>query len=564
MTRTAKAAALGALAAGLLAACGGVPTSGPIQQGPVIAAAGDDQFIRVIARPPVDGMSPEAIVQGFQEATASPDPGYSVARSYLTPTASSTWDPTAGVEIYDNNGLTPTTKNGSVVEEGVLTATIDSQGEYSVAPPGSTRRWDYTLSQVDGEWRIASLPAGLVLSPGDIERSYRSFDLYFWTRDFGTLVPAPVTIPISESGVATQLVRGLLGGPTSWIAPAVRTGFPEGTHLLVDAVPVVDGVAQVALSREVLSADETARQKLSAQLTWTLRQLPDVTGVAISVNGQPLTVAGSAAVQPIDAWPSVNPDALSARATAYALAKGAVVKLSAEGAATPVAKVRPTISQPGVSLDLTKLAALSSGGSQLYVGKLGDGTLTLAYTGSDLSRPSWDSSGDVWISDRGVGLVVVTGTRARRIPVGDVGPGFDPHGITAVAVSRDGTRLAMLVRRGSVVEPWVARIERSGDALKVASPRRVTGAVIEAVDVAWLDADTLSVLGSSGQNALEVLELGVGSARTRRSAAPDSRATTIAAAPDRPVLLGDGTSTWRATAPSWTLVAGVTDAVYPG
>jgi len=226
--------------------------------------------------------------------------------------------------------------------------------------------------------------------------------------------------------------------------------------------------------------------------------------------------------------------------------------------------VRPTISQPGVSLDLTKLAALSSGGSQLYVGKLDDGTLTLAYTGSDLSRPSWDSSGDVWISDRGVGLVVVTGTRARRIPVGDVGPGFDPHGITAVAVSRDGTRLAMLVRRGSVVEPWVARIERSGDALKVASPRRVTGAVIEAVDLAWLDADTLSVLGSSGQNALEVLELGVGSARTRRSAAPDSRATTIAAAPDRPVLLGDGTSTWRATAPSWTLVAGVTDAVYPG
>jgi hypothetical protein len=31
------------------------------------------------------------------------------------------------------------------------------------------------------------------------------------------------------------------------------------------------------------------------------------------------------------------------------------------------------------------------------------------------------------------------------------------------------------------------------------------------------------------------------------------------------VLLGNnGTSTWRATAPSWTVVPNATDAVYPG
>lgn len=562
---TARVAALAAVAVGLLSACGGVPTSGPIQQGPVVAAAGSNQFVRVIARPPTDGMSPEAIVQGFQEATASPDPGYTVARAYLAGAASATWDPTAGVEIYDSNGLTTTVRNGTVAEAGVLTATIDATGEYAVAPPESKRVWNYTLTKVDGQWRIASLPAGLVLSPGDIDRSYRSFDLYFWTRDLATLVPAPVTIPVPESGAATQLVRGLLAGPTPWIAPAVRTGFPEGTRLAVDAVPVVDGIAQVALSREVLNTDDVARQKLAAQLTWTLRQLSDVTGVQITVNGQPLPVAGSAAIQPIDGWPSANPDALSDRATAYALSKGVVVKLSADSAATPVAKVRPTIGLPAVSLDLTRVAGVSEDGASLYSGRLADGALTDVYEGSDLSRPSWDSAGNLWVADRGRGVIMVRGTRMSRMPIGDVPSGFDPRGVTALAVSRDGTRLAMLVRRGSQVEPWVARIERTSGNVTVAAPRRVTSQVVEAVGIAWLDADTIAVLGSTGQTSLDVLELGVGSSRAIRTiVTPDSHATTIAAAPDRPLLLGDGTSTWRATAPSWTLVADIDDAVYPG
>jgi hypothetical protein len=275
-------------------------------------------------------------------------------------------------------------------------------------------------------------------------------------------------------------------------------------------------------------------------------------------------VAGSSAVQPIDGWPSANPDALSDRATAYALSKGVVVKLSPESAATPVAKVRPTVTLPAVSLDLTRLAGVSDDGSSLFSGRLADGGLTQVFQGTNLSRPSWDSAGNLWVADRGRGVVVVRAGRAAHVPIGDAGDGFDPRGVTALAVSRDGTRLAMLVRRGSEVEPWVARIERNGDTVTVASPRRVSSQVAEAVDLAWLDADTIDVLGSTGQTGLQVLELAVGSSRVRTSLTPDPRVTTIAAAPDRPVLLGDPTRTWRATAPSWTLVPDIDDAVYPG
>ena len=79
-----------------------------------------------------------------------------------------------------------------------------------------------------------------------------------------------------------------------------------------------------------------------------------------------------------------------------------------------------------------------------------------------------------------------------------------------------------------------------------------------------MDAGTLAVLGTESQTSLEVLELGVGSSRIRRTAAPDSRVTMLAAAPGRPLLVANDTSTWRFVSPSWSVQDGVTDPVYPG
>ena len=96
------------------------------------------------------------------------------------------------------------------------------------------------------------------------------------------------------------------------------------------------------------------------------------------------------------------------------------------------------------------------------------------------------------------------------------------------------------------------------------SPRRVTTQVVEAVDLAWLDADTLAVLGSTGETPRDLLEVRLGSSRMRTTVTPGSDVVTVAAAPDRPVLLGNEATTWRSTAPSWTVVPNASDAVYPG
>ena len=546
-----------------LSACAGIPTAGPVQQGPVTAPPGEDQVIRVIANPPQPGMTPQQIVRGFQVATASPDGEYKIAKLYLTDDARGTWDPSAGVMIYDQSGLTPTPSASSVDVVGRMSGTIGSSGEYDVAAPGTKLTTSYGVTKVDGQWRISAPPNGLVLGAADIERGYRSYNLYFFTRDFTTLVPDPITVPLTGSGLPTLLVRTLVAGATPWIAPALRTAFPEGTKLSVDSVPVLDGIAQIDLTPEVLKADDTTRQKLSAQIVWTLRQLPDITGVQITVNGQPLPVPGVGTVQPITSWPLSDPDALSSLALGHAVDKRGVLTIGKDNEISAV-KVKPDLVLPGVSLDSSRVAGLSADRRSVYEARLVDGaTGVRRYTGRALSRPTWDSTGAYWVVDRGVGLVMVKDGKASTMPVAEMPTGMTDGDLISAAVSRDGTRMALLVGRGTRVEPLVARIERVGDKIRVASPRRVESTLTEAVDLAWADADTLAVLGTSGASSLEVLLLDVGSSRLRRVSAPE-QSVTLAAAPGHPLLVGAGATVFRSSGTTWSRVTEAQYPVYPG
>jgi len=402
-----------------------------------------------------------------------------------------------------------------------------------------------------------------VLGAADIERGYRSYNLYFFTRDFSTLVPDPVTVPLTGSGLPTLLVRTLVAGATPWIAPALRTALPEGTKLSVDSVPVLDGIAQIDLTPEVLKADDTTRHKLSAQIVWTLRQLPDISSVQITVNGQPLPVPGVATIQPISSWPLADPDALSSLALGHAVDKRGLLTIGKDNEISAV-KVKPDLVLPGVSLDSSRVAGLSPDRRSVYESRLADGaTGVRRYTGRALSRPTWDQTGAYWVVDRGVGLVMVKDGKAAVMPVAAMPTGMTDGDLISAAVSRDGTRMALLVSRGTQVEPLVARIERVGDKIRVASPRRVESTLTEAVDIAWSDADTLAVLGTSGASSLEVLLLDVGSSRLRRVAAPEG-SVTLAAAPGHPLLVGAGPTVFRSAGTTWSRVTEALYPVYPG
>ncbi len=555
-----------ALSVALSACAASIPESGPIIEGPAGGAGADGQVIRVIARPPADGATPVDIVRGFLEANASFQDDYAVARAYLTTSSATTWNPAAQTAVYDGSAA-------KVAPEGEAKATltapflgvIDSQGSYSVEPSGSVVDKAFETVRENGQWRITAPPAGLLLNRNDVERGYRTYNAYFLDPQFGTVVPDPLTIPSVGSAVATTLVRRLLAGPTEWLAPAVRTAFPQGASLAIDSVPVDGGIAQVSLDASALALDEKTRAALSAQIVWTLRQLPEIAGVRISAGGVPLTVAGQPAVQTVDAWPTFNPDAFAPTAVGYAITDKGVVRLRTDGAEVvsgAAGSGKTGLSSIAIAGDGLTIAAVDAKGEKLVQAPVAEGSAwRTRIEGTGLASIGFDHEGTVWWVDvNGVHAFAQIGPTTIPVTVEGVGRAR-PVGIS---VSRDGTRAAVLLRRGPRTEVALMRIERRGDGIRLSGARRVESVIGSAVDVAWASATELAVLGSEGAGPLQVFSIELGPAAIRAIAAPPA-ATSIAAAPLRDILVGSSSGTiWDYDRLQWRAALVGRSPTYPG
>ncbi len=527
----------------LASACATIPTSGPIEQGAQIGGDREDQFVRVIARPPRPDMTPTQLVDGFLQASASFDGDHAVARDYLTPAASRTWKPDLGVRVYDNLGMTITEQPaGALTATGGLDGSISVAGQYGVAEPGKQLSAKFAVTSIDGQWRISSLPDGLILSRSDVDRAFRTYDVYFFDPTYSVLVPDPRTVPVLGPGLPTTLVQRLLDGPTPWLAPAVRTAIPAGTDLGLAAVPLDGGVARVDLTAAVLGADDRTRQALSAQLVWTLRQLPDVAAVDISVGGQPLPVPGVGSPQPQDAWPTVDPGGLLPPVLAYAVdARGRPVALDPDGTrvlAAAAALPEQSFAAVSVAPDQTTFAVLGADARSLWTGGIGPGsTMDKRVEAAELSRPNFDRYGQVWYVDRGprggVRLLRKEG-KPISVPVDGLSAGT---AVLGLSVARDGTRAALLTRTGATSTLLLARIERRGDTVRLAAPRRVEVRLTDVADVAWDAADQLAVLGSDGAGPTQAFVVDIARGQVRAVGAP-TEPRSIAAGPAQPLLIG--------------------------
>ncbi|MEZ5117369.1 MAG: LpqB family beta-propeller domain-containing protein [Candidatus Nanopelagicales bacterium] len=551
----------------LLAGCSSIPTSGPIEQGAQIGLDPEDQFIRVIARPPRPGMTPTQVVEGFLEASASFDGDHAVAREYLAPPIRPAWDPSAGVRVYDSPGLTlEETETGRVSATGGLVGTISADGRFEVAPPGRELSEELVLAQVDGEWRITALPPGLVLSRSDVERAFRTYDVYFFDPAFSILVPDPRTIPVIGPGLATTLAAAVLSGPTRWLAPAVRTAVPDGTELALEAVPIENGIARVDLTAPALGADDTTRRALSAQLVWTLKQLPDVTAVDLTVSGQPYVVPGATSPQPRDSWPNVDPAGLAPGTTPYVVRDQALLRLGTTGP-QPVSGAAgegdPPLGTVALSADGTALAAVSPDGARLYTGEVEPGgALTERLVSEGLSAPALDRTATAWTVD-GTGVVQRVAADGTVTPVAVDGLPDDAT-VLDLALSRDGTRAALVLRRGTRTLLQVARIERRGADVRIAGPQRVETRLSEVDDVVWEGPETLAVLASDGAGPTQVFLVDVARGTLRALGAPEDPRY-VAAAPAQPLLVGAGDGrVYQSSSGLWRPRTQGTAPVYPG
>jgi hypothetical protein len=534
--RSALVALAVALLTALLAACAQVPTSGPIEQGPVVDSGESTQFIRVIAAPPSVGADPAEIVRGFLEANASLEDDHAIARGYLTEPGSAQWQPDAGTTVYDVASLALSARGDRVRVQMDVVGELLPDGTLEVISPPIERTLTIPLEQVpDGDvpapqWRISEPPPGILISSSDVRRAFRLYEVYFASARSEVLVPDGRMLPVVGPSLPTALAERVLAGPAQWLAQAVRTGAPPGTALALGAVPVNDGVADVQLTDQVLSATDAERRDLAAQLTWTLTQLPDVVAVRMLVGGEPLEVPGAGVEMDRSTWQARAPEALTTgasgalRAPAYLLAGASIVRVAEAGRTSiPIPNgVSEDLTGLAVSLDQRRAAAIEPDGRGLWLIPLDRSTSQRRIDGDRIGAISFDVDGQAFYIDDGQVRRVDLDAAVREVPVRAEGLGP----LEGLALARDGARIALLA--GGVVHVGV--LTEESDSLVISSVRRVDMTIERAVDVAWSDSRSLDVLGSAMGSGLQVLRQAIGSGQVLPIGAP-ARPAELAAVP---------------------------------
>jgi Lipoprotein LpqB beta-propeller domain/Sporulation and spore germination len=565
-----------------LAGCSGIPTSGPVHQGAAVVVAQDAPVTQSIAQPPRHDAAPLEIVQGFLFASASFDNDHAVAREFLAPDVAKTWNPLAGTTVYQIDPTTGGFRQNGPAEIDLAATTlgqISPQGEYVDAPDNSALAWHFKLRQVaGGQWRIETPPKGLLLTAADRDRNYRVFDVYFPDPSFQVLVPNQILVPVGR-GTSTALVKAVLAGPTSWLAPAVTTAVPTGTKLIVDSAPVVNGVVQVALTSAAASSTPTHPVVMSAQLVWTLRQLASdgVTGVQITVGGIPLR--GVPQTQDIDSWPQFDPDGqIPVPSAVFSTDKGLGLLASDKPHAVPGAVGAGSLAlhQPGLSFDERRVAGLDADAHKLYVADIttaNKASAPVVATATHLTAPSWDRFGMVWTADaRPTGLVVWTdqpGSAAKQVAVTDVPAGR----VLAMRIARDGVRVVMVVRAADgTAGVYLGRVVRSDSAVTLSGFRPVSTPLTDVADVAWLSSDRLVVLGRQAPGGTQeplTIDLAGSSVSSLGPIASSAESSpgivSVTAAPNQEILVSTTDSKiYRYLAVGWALIGDGANPSYPG
>src|SRR3569833_1095648 len=435
------------LVATMLTGCASVPSGSQVVGGRVTGHQQpiDDPYVRVIPVGPGHDWDPGKIITAFQAASGSfdgPNGEHKVAREYLT--CASCWRPGVSTIVYDRVEQSAVQLDGpraSVTDEVYQLGRIGSDGQY-LADPHHFKQTYELRQNAQKQWRISQLPQELLLSRNDVNRAFRTLDLYFFAPDAQVLVPNPVFIPlVNRTWLSEQLVKQLLGGPTVWLrGAAVRTGFPSGTQLR--RLDISGGVATVDLSRRARSGDLRA---MSIQLMWTLRQLREVDQLKLEIDGKPVQVPGvNGTVQSAGVWSGFDPDGTGDTPRGYArTADGRLARLDT---VPQVLLPKLRVSRPAISYDTRQVAAVGpAGGAGAGAGRTNGGTRFVLHAklkGGRFSTPSWDSRGNVWAVESNS-----SGSRLWEIQGGTTKLAVDgwtlaPYPVKALRISRAGTRAA--------------------------------------------------------------------------------------------------------------------------
>ncbi|MGL3198716.1 MULTISPECIES: GerMN domain-containing protein [Curtobacterium] len=511
---------LAALTLVALSACAAIPLSGDVRSGQSIK---DESVSGVELRPdgPSGGEDQTAVLRGFIAAATGAQNNYATAREFLSSGFSQKWNPRQGVTISDGSGQVERVGANELTYTLTASASLDSDGEYTQAVRPTTSTLTFQFVREGDDWRIASAPDGIILSPVRFQSVFQQHALYFFDPTGDFLVP-DVRWFLAQSSVSTRVVSALLAGPADWLDGAVASAFPKGTQLSLNAVTIEDGTAQVDLSSAALRASSADRVRMREQLAKSLATVASVSSVTMTVEGASLSVPSSGSSD-AQQNPDVDPRPLveAQRKVGYAASNGTVSALGG-GMSQQVVALDPD----AVSLSASGTVAAVRSDEGVFVVRSGQQRLRVD-TRTDLVPPSVDDvgAGSVWVARKGDPSKVRTYSLTGEPH--DVETTLPSGRLVSFQVSRDSTRALALLQTADGPALYVMAIERDRDRVPTAlgSPVRVQAASGEAVSATWVsDVDVASV--GQTDSGPEVVRTTIGG-RATTLPQPDGRATTI-------------------------------------
>ncbi|MFB8386225.1 LpqB family beta-propeller domain-containing protein [Microbacterium sp. NPDC055910] len=515
MTRRRWAVAMVAVLALALSACTGLPTGGGVNEGLAGGGDVDPPDISLIPDRPQAGATPEQIVDGFLRAGSGVADDWARAQEFLAPQFRGEWDPNAGVTIDVLGSRETRLLDDDTVSVLVSqVARVDEKGSYERVEEGPTTLTFELAQQDDGEWRIAEAPDGIVLDRSLFTSIFNDYSLAYFDTTWNYLVPDVRWFP--RSRVASRIVAALVNRPKSeWLAASVRSAFPEGVSAVPSVTVAAGGVATVGLTEDALALDQETRDRMQTQLKESLRtanitQVEMVVGTTV-LSAEPVPVRRTAVSGP------------------------ALVKTEAGFGFLSGDELLPIPGLSGTIADVDATAVQVTGDRDLAAVQRTDGSVWRVPAGGEASlvddrprlvEPSVDPFGIIWSVPRDTPHAV-----RAQLPDGtvvDVTEAWpETTEISAMAMSRDGARIAGLVTAGGRTAVWVSGVLR-GDAgvpTGLGAPIVLGIAGDDGRALAWLDETTLGALAGGGETA-SVLTQPVGGPGT--SVTAPSEAVSIA------------------------------------
>ena len=444
MRKTAILPALGLVGA-LTAGCATLPSNSD----PHVLRPFNSEVTAAPVITPEAGREPDLLLRDFFSASAIPSSDYEAARAFLTPQASDAWDAQEETIIVDRLGVT-TLPGGQANRtyfnvHGNVVGILGQGGSYR--PERGSYEATIEMELVAGEWRIASLPAGVVLERTELRNQYIPFNLYFFDGQGQELVTDRRWLFSRRETLPSALISLIMEGPSQRLQPAVASILPAGASYtgFEDGAYTFSGFGGVS---------EQDRTRFAAQIVWTLASAGISGPFTLEADGAPLLTDTPKLTT--DDFGELSPLVQTAgESTLYALSDGSISLIDG-GSLTPLDNELGK-EQNVITADITasgRWAAVTDaggggGGASLRAGAFGEESRELV-TADTFTRPSFESkAAAVWTVADGTRILrsvqsVATGDVNTEEIVAELPEGVSGN-ISVLRLSRSGARVVMVI-----------------------------------------------------------------------------------------------------------------------